>query len=88
MEMETECGHSILMWRIQDNSVLVVAVDNIVDREKYLPHIEEALEIIEQGENKLMLLCLSAVVIQRGISLFHIYANQTLFFLSIFCCFI
>jgi hypothetical protein len=39
------------MWRIQEHSVLVVAVDNKVDKAEYLPQIDEALEIIEQGKS-------------------------------------
>ena len=50
--MDTACKHRIHMWRIQDTSVLVVAVDNTVPKEDYFPHIEEALELIEQGTNK------------------------------------
>ncbi len=49
--LETACQHTVHMWRIQEHSVLVVAVDNRVDKAEYLPHIEEALEIIEQGKS-------------------------------------
>ena len=42
--------HRMLLWKIQENSVLVVVVDRTVSRDVYVPHIEEALEIIEQGE--------------------------------------
>lgn len=48
--LETACQHTVHMWRIQEHSVLVVAVDNKVKQEDYLPHIDEALELIEQGE--------------------------------------
>lgn len=50
MSIDTEDDHSILMWRIQEKSILVVAVDRRVRRDAYFPHIDEALEIIEQGE--------------------------------------
>jgi hypothetical protein len=46
--LESSCQHTVHMWRIQEHSVLVVAVDNKVDQEEYLPHIDEALELIEQ----------------------------------------
>lgn len=48
--LETACQHTLHMWRVQEHSILVVAVDNKVDREEYMPHVLDALEIIEQGE--------------------------------------
>jgi hypothetical protein len=48
--------HRMLLWKIQENSVLMVVVDRTVSRDVYVPHIEEALEIVEQG-NKCMYVC-------------------------------
>jgi hypothetical protein len=47
--LETACQHTLHMWRVQENSILVVAVDNKVEREEYMPHVLDALESIEQG---------------------------------------
>ena len=52
--LDTACRHTVHMWRIQEASVLVVAVDSRVPKEEYFPHIEEALELIEQGNNILL----------------------------------
>ena len=47
--LDTACRHTVHMWRVQEHSVLVVAVSSTAPREEYFPHIEEALELIEQG---------------------------------------
>jgi hypothetical protein len=48
--LETSCQHTLHMWRVQEHSVLVVAVDNKVDKAEYMQHVLDALEIIEQGK--------------------------------------
>ena len=55
VSLETACGHTMLLWRIQELSVLVVVVDSAAERSGYFPQIEEALEIIEQG--KILYVC-------------------------------
>lgn len=53
--LSMECGDSrLLLWRVQDTTVLIVAVQAAAPKTDYMPHIEEALEIIEQGQ---LLLC-------------------------------
>ena len=49
ISIDTIDDHLILMWKIQDKSVLIVIVDKSVSRDVYFSHIEDALEIIEQG---------------------------------------
>ena len=49
VSIETDCNHTIHMWRIQDGSVVVVAVDNTVPKESYIQHLKDALELIEEG---------------------------------------
>ena len=47
--------NKMLLWKIQENSVLVVVVDKTLDRDVYVPHIEEALEIVEQGTEHILM---------------------------------
>ena len=49
LALDTNDGYKILMWKIQDSSVLLVGVEKAVDEKVYTPKIEEMLEIIEQG---------------------------------------
>jgi hypothetical protein len=49
VSVTSSCGHVLLLWRIQERAVLAVVADAKAPRPSYFPHIEEALEIIEQG---------------------------------------
>lgn len=48
LSLDTCSEFQILVWKIQETSLLVVGIDKSVSRDLYLPSIEEALEIIEQ----------------------------------------
>ena len=49
MTLKSNDDNIIYMWKVHEASVLVVIADKSVGRELFVPHIEEALEIIEQG---------------------------------------
>lgn len=55
--LDTACRHTVHMWRVQEHSVLVVAVSSTAPKEDYFPHIEEALELIEQGGSVICTVC-------------------------------
>ncbi|KAJ1407601.1 hypothetical protein B484DRAFT_337174 [Ochromonadaceae sp. CCMP2298] len=48
MMLNTTCGHSVHMWRILDDHLLIVAVETKASRDSYMPQIAESLELIEQ----------------------------------------
>ena len=52
--------HKLMIWRIQEKSFLMVTADKNVRTEVYQNHVEEALEIIEQGipDNCYVFLCI------------------------------
>jgi len=38
------------MWKVHEASILIIIADKSVGRELFVQHIEDALEIIEQGQ--------------------------------------
>jgi len=66
--LDTACRHTVHMWRIQEASVLVVAVDSRVPKEEYFPHIEEALELIEQGKLSICICTLLFLYVINGLT--------------------
>mmetsp|Transcript_32140 Transcript_32140/g.46334 ORF Transcript_32140/g.46334 Transcript_32140/m.46334 type:complete len:266 (-) Transcript_32140:1564-2361(-) len=48
MTLKSSDDNIIYLWKVHETSVLVVIADKSVGRELFVPHIEEALEIIEQ----------------------------------------
>ena len=50
LSINSSDDNAILLWKIQEKTVFIVIVDKSVCRDEYVPHIEEALEIVEQGK--------------------------------------
>ncbi len=48
LSLEAE-DRRVLLWRVQEKSVLIVVVERLAPVDRYMPHIEEALEMVEQG---------------------------------------
>lgn len=49
LAIDLDHEQKMMMWKIQEKSVLIVVIDKNSNSELYIPQIEESLEIIEQG---------------------------------------
>lgn len=47
--LDTESDIRLLLWQIQQRTSLLVTVTKFVNKAKYMPAVEDALDTIEQG---------------------------------------
>eukprot|EP00600_Ochromonadales_sp_CCMP1393_P005395 CAMPEP_0174955304 /NCGR_PEP_ID=MMETSP0004_2-20121128/909_1 /TAXON_ID=420556 /ORGANISM="Ochromonas sp., Strain CCMP1393" /LENGTH=190 /DNA_ID=CAMNT_0016203221 /DNA_START=110 /DNA_END=682 /DNA_ORIENTATION=+ len=48
VEINTSCGHTLLLWRVVDKTLLVLIAEQKAARTAFIPQVAEALELIEQ----------------------------------------